>query len=575
MNSLRDCRAESPQRLKRALGFRVTIGGGSLTTKAGVHEQPLRPSDVGLGHLFNLIQEAVIVADTEANQILLWNEGAQRMFGYTEYEALSMPLEDLVPTDIRERHLNGIRSFNKNGPGPLIRSGKPVELNALRKDGSTLRVELSLTALQGAGTRASCVMAPIGVFMTDGSGEPIYANDEAQRLLGGGILPGVTSEELSQVYQSYRSGTDDLYESTAMPLVRALSGEVSSVDDMEVRRPDGTSSIEVWGTPIFDSAGAIQNAVAVFVDISSRRDAEKALRESEERFRQAFDHAPIGIALVSLEGRFLRVNTRLCELLSLPEEELLTKNLKDLTHPDDLDGDVQNKEALIAGDTDSYEVERRYLLAGDRTVWVLLSISIVRDSQGKPIHFIAQNQDITERKILEQQLLHEASHDPLTNLWNRRRFEEEVGRHLQEADRYGLLGSLLFIDLDHFKEVNDTYGHHVGDKALQKLTEVLQRRFRVTDTVGRLGGDEFAVLLPRVDQPQAEEIATDLAAALAADPLIVGDQAIHLRSSTGIATYGEKGISVTELLVRADRSMYEAKHRRAKSSRTARSRQSE
>ncbi len=132
-------------------------------------------------------------------------------------------------------------------------------------------------------------------------------------------------------------------------------------------------------------------------------------------------------------------------------------------------------------------------------------------------------------------------------------------RHLQEAKRYGVSGSVLYLDIDRFKQVNDSYGHHVGDEALKKLALVLKHRFRATDPVGRLGGDEFAVLLPRVDEKRAEEIASDLASSLAADPLTVGDEILTLSASTGVACYDRESVSVSELIMQADRSMYVAK----------------
>jgi diguanylate cyclase (GGDEF)-like protein/PAS domain S-box-containing protein len=124
-------------------------------------ELPLDPGDVGIGRLFDLVQEAVVVADTAADRILLWNKAAQNLFGYSEEEALSMPLRTLVPPYLREQHLAGIKRFNEVGPGPLITKGNPVELAALLKDGSEIFIELSLATLEKPNTPRSWVMGVI------------------------------------------------------------------------------------------------------------------------------------------------------------------------------------------------------------------------------------------------------------------------------------------------------------------------------------------------------------------------------------------------------------------------------
>ena len=125
-------------------------------------EQPeLSPADVGLGRLFDLIQDAVIVADTATDRILLWNTAAHNLFGYSKEEALLMPLHSLVPPYLRDQHFNGIRRFNEVGPGPLIRRGEPVELAGLAKDGSEIFIELTLTTLESSGTPSSWVMGVI------------------------------------------------------------------------------------------------------------------------------------------------------------------------------------------------------------------------------------------------------------------------------------------------------------------------------------------------------------------------------------------------------------------------------
>jgi diguanylate cyclase (GGDEF)-like protein len=152
--------------------------------------------------------------------------------------------------------------------------------------------------------------------------------------------------------------------------------------------------------------------------------------------------------------------------------------------------------------------------------------------------------------------------DSLTGLWNRARFEEEVTRHLLEATRYNLSGAFLFIDVDHLKHVNDTFGHHVGDQALRKLAGILKHRLRITDPIGRWGGDEFAVLLTRVDRPQASEIADLLASSLAQEPLKVDGEMVTISASTGVASYGSHPTSIEELAEEADRAMYAAKRER-------------
>jgi two-component system cell cycle sensor histidine kinase/response regulator CckA len=144
--------------------------------------------------------------------------------------------------------------------------------------------------------------------------------------------------------------------------------------------------------------------VAAVRDITERKQAEAALRESEDRFRQAFDHAAIGKALVALDGRWLRVNHALCNLTGYTENELLGTDFQSFTHSDDVTADFTATRRMLAGETHTYELEQRYLHKRGHEVWVLLSISLVRNAAGAPLYFIAEVQDLTERKRLERQL---------------------------------------------------------------------------------------------------------------------------------------------------------------------------
>jgi diguanylate cyclase (GGDEF)-like protein len=154
---------------------------------------------------------------------------------------------------------------------------------------------------------------------------------------------------------------------------------------------------------------------------------------------------------------------------------------------------------------------------------------------------------------------HLADHDGLTGLLNRRRFEAELAQSLARVQRYGEEATLLLIDLDGFKHVNDAFGHAVGDKLLVHISSLLKERLRETDVVGRLGGDEFAILLPHVSPRHADEVAADLTAQIRSRPMTHRDERIACSASIGVAVLDESVASTEDLLVAADLGMYRAK----------------
>ena len=193
----------------------------------------------------------------------------------------------------------------------------------------------------------------------------------------------------------------------------------------------------------------------------------------------------------------------------------------------------------------------------------LLAISLVRDRDGTPLHYIVQLQDISERKRLEERLRHLADHDPLTGLRNRRLFEYDLELQVGRCQRYGEHAALMLIDLDDFKHVNDSHGHRVGDDALRAVARTLTRRLRTTDLVARLGGDEFAVLLPHMDHPSAERVAADLTNVIATCVVDAGDAVVHLSGSVGFTLIDRQARDDEQILVEADRAMYAAKRAKA------------
>jgi diguanylate cyclase (GGDEF)-like protein/PAS domain S-box-containing protein len=294
--------------------------------------------------------------------------------------------------------------------------------------------------------------------------------------------------------------------------------------------------------------------------IETTDDAIARLREAEERFRLAFEHAPIGIALVSPEGNFTRVNHALCELIGYSPGELVAKTFQEITHPEDLDLDLENVNQVLNGELRDYEMEKRYIHRDGHIVWVLLSVALARDANGQPLYFISQIQDISERKQLEERLVFLADHDEMTGLANRRRFREEVERGVAYAERYGHPAAMLLLDLDNFKDVNDSLGHHVGDRLLVGVAERLGIRLRRTDMLGRIGGDEFAALLPQAEPAQAIRVAEEVIDAVTTAAYALDGHVVTARASLGVALFRPGlGIDADDLQIRADVAMYEAK----------------
>ena len=183
---------------------------------------------------------------------------------------------------------------------------------------------------------------------------------------------------------------------------RRLFGEApDSPDESVLQRRDGTRvPIEVTSTVILEGDRPT-GVLAVVHDVSERKDQQEALLQSERRFRTAFESAAIGMALVSVEGRFVEVNDSLCTIVGYTAEELVRKTFQEITHPDDLDLDLEYLGQLLAAAIPSYQMEKRYFHANGGTVWVLLSVSLVRASDGTPLHFVSQIEDITQRKRAE------------------------------------------------------------------------------------------------------------------------------------------------------------------------------
>lgn len=312
-------------------------------------------------------------------------------------------------------------------------------------------------------------------------------------------------------------------------------------------------------TALLDETGEIRGYGHVTRDLTERHVAE-------ERFRAAFLHAPIGISISDLqhgrEGRFIEVNSALARMLGYEVHELVGAMVLTVTHQEDREAPTHLLRQLLAGN--SVSVEMQLIHREGHEIWTLVSSTPLPEPPGHaPRAAISQILDISERKRFESKLRYLADHDTLTGLFNRHRFGVELDGVIADVAHSGRGAALLMIDLDGFKEVNDQFGHPVGDELVSRIAAVLRNVVRAPGTIARLGGDEFAVVLPHATLHDAESAASRLLTAIRNHgPMSIGGRRARITASVGVTTFDPTtALNGSQLVVEADSAMYEAKSR--------------
>ena len=296
------------------------------------------------------------------------------------------------------------------------------------------------------------------------------------------------------------------------------------------------------------------------LDEAAVRSAEGRVRAAEQHFQCAFEGSPVGIALLDLDFRLVQVNVAFCDVIGYPAEQLAGTRLEAIIHPGDGGRDREAMLAELAGVPGGGVIHTRLIHALGHELTVEVRMGLLCDADGAPLGVLGHFQDVTVRDMHERQLAYLADHDALTGLLNRHAFHRELVSHAALADRYGSIGAVLVIDLDHFKFVNDTLGHLAGDELIVRSAELLRMRLRSSDVLARLGGDEFGVLLPHAGPSAATRVGRTLLEALGREGIQIDGLARPLTASVGIASFEDrKGITGDEMLVNADLAMYDAK----------------
>jgi len=358
------------------------------------------------------------VAVDAADLIVDWNPAAERLFGWTAAEAVGRAASETILPELGTGW--GLERYASAG-GPHL-PALPIEVRARHRDGRTLEVEVSIArADTPEGPRFNALVRDIAdrraaqlqreqlarvvestndaVITVDLGGTITSWNAGAERLYG------YTAEQMVGIPQ-LATGTPSADDSDAEALMpRLMAGEHVIERARPRRRRDGSRIyVDLSAAPLRDESGQVIGATSIARDVTDQHRLELDLEESEARFRETFDEAPIGVALVGPNGRWLEVNRALCEIVGYSEAELLALTFQDISHPDDLEADLQKLGQVLAGEILTYQMEKRYFHKDGHAIWAKLSVSLIRDERGTPLHFVAHIEDITRAKAAESAL---------------------------------------------------------------------------------------------------------------------------------------------------------------------------
>ena len=304
--------------------------------------------------------------------------------------------------------------------------------------------------------------------------------------------------------------------------------------------------------------------VALFDVVTERKNAEQALQERATQLRFVLEGSDLGFWDWNIPASTVERNQRWATMLGYTHEEMqhTTQQWSDFVHPDDRERAWKSIWDVVEGRSSSHKLEYRMLHKDGSVRWILDQANVMqRDAEGRAVRMCGTHTDVTERKLLEEELTRQAHVDYLTSVFNRRHFMERAEQELQRFKRYGSRLSLFMLDIDHFKQINDRYGHKVGDMVLTTLAQVCRAALRDVDILGRMGGEEFAVLLPETDRKTAVEVAERLREKVAQTRVpLEGGLPVQFKVSIGVSSMASDADNIDVLLHRADTALYEAKN---------------
>ncbi|MCM3024709.1 PAS domain S-box protein [Heyndrickxia ginsengihumi] len=523
--------------------------------------------------LFNSAGDAIDITDLDGN-IIDVNPAFEELYGWKREEIIGKPLP-VIPSNNRLRFQSKVDRTKQLG-----KYYKDMEVTCVKKDGSYIDVSLTFSPIRdmhGSIIGTSGITRDITEkkqlelslkeseeryrLLVESSPEPIivyqkgkilYANLACIKLLGVSSLEELINKSImNYVHPDFAQITEERFQQ-----IKEV-GIVQETTEKKLIRKNGTSvdveatgiSIRHYGKPAF---------LMMYYDLTKRKQTEQALLQSEEKYRLIAENMTDLVCILDQEGYFKYASPSHETVLGFPSEAYVGKKGREWMHTDDflkvrkiLDEMIKTKEAGV--------FEYRFRDVTKNWLWLEAKVTPIFEKDGRFKHFLLVSREISERKMYEEQLAHMAYHDTLTGIANRRVINHQLERALSNAKSQGHKIAVLYLDLDHFKKINDSLGHDVGDELLKQFTNKVQNCLSKDDVFARQGGDEFIILLTKIKEEQeAVNIAKSILTTFQ-EPWKVREYTFQTTSSIGISCFPDDGVTGHKLLQHADFALYEAK----------------
>lgn len=524
----------------------------------------------------NIMEQArdIILVLLPDGTILDANQAALDAYGYSSDELRARTIYELRATETREEIDAQLRKAKTAGilfrtfhlrrdgaPFPVEVSSRRVDLGGgevlvsiIRDITETVAIEIALSEGEEK-FRLLVENLRTGVFMVQ-KDQFVYVNPSTQR------ITGFDEAELLKMnfWEIVHPDQREEVRQRGIRRQQGFSEPTSYIMHIQRKNGDDKWCEVVVARPIW---AGIVTLIGLLHDVTDRLRAEERLAISEKKYRLLAENVGDVIWTIDLKGNFTYISPSIQRTYGFAPEELLNRKMLDLVADEFRPVVEEHFRELLAGEqqeSHSRMPEFQMLHRNGSRLWVEVRINQLKDDDAQVSGLLGIARDITDRKRLQEDLVRLATIDDLTGSVNRSRFMELGNQEIERANRYNRPFSLMFVDLDYFKQINDTFGHKAGDLTLIWFADLVRKEIRNTDILGRLGGDEFAVLLPETELDQASLVAERIRATLESQKLPVGEtDQVSLTVSIGVASREKTSLTLEDLLKKADAALYHAK----------------